>query len=451
MKLKILLLCDYNLSNASMVIDHINSLYRYSENEVYVLSDIIKNNGNIPNNIKLIDSNDSKKIDNVLDLFDCVVIHYSLTLALETYISHKLKQKLRDFEGLKVLFIQDEYRFLDKTIENINFAGIDLIFSCIPTKEIPKIYKKSELPNVKIVNVLTGYTSEYLSYFPIKPFKKRKYDVSYRGRKYPLWHGRLGFEKWNIAKQFIIDAKKYKLKTNISVEENRRYYGYSWIEFLQNTKAVLGVESGASVFDYSGEISAKVEIYENLLKNSKKKTLSEEKAELDEYRKKFFKDIEDRYEFSQISPRIFEAISLKTVLILYEGNYSGILKAWKHYIPLKKDHSNMNEVVDVLKDDKKCAEMVSNAYIDIVLSEKYSYKKFVQSFDREIEKEYLNKAPKRKYADDLISQELFMKTNKVFLFNNPYIFSVPVANNIIKYLKGSLLLTFFRKIKKRIK
>ena len=39
----------------------------------------------------------------------------------------------------------------------------------------------------------------------------------------------------------------------------------------------------------------------------------------------------------QISPKMFEAISLGTVLVMFEGKYSNILKPDLHYISLKKD------------------------------------------------------------------------------------------------------------------
>ncbi|MBT8506740.1 hypothetical protein B1F79_04690 [Coxiella-like endosymbiont of Rhipicephalus sanguineus] len=54
--------------------------------------------------------------------------------------------------------------------------------------------------------------------------------------------------------------------------------------------------------------------------------------------------IGEKIDYNQISPRHFEAVATKTLQILYEGEYSNILKPWVHYVPLKKDYSNFDEV-----------------------------------------------------------------------------------------------------------
>ena len=96
---------------------------------------------------------------------------------------------------------------------------------------------------------------------------------------------------------------------------------------------MLGVESGASVFDFTGEIQSKVEQYEK----------ENPGADFYEIRDKFFKKEDGKISLNQISPRCFEAAALKTLMILYEGEYSGILVPWRHYVPLKKDHSNIRK------------------------------------------------------------------------------------------------------------
>ena len=72
-------------------------------------------------------------------------------------------------------------------------------------------------------------------------------------------------------------------------------------------------------------------------------------------------------------------------MILYEGNYSGILEPWRHYVPLKKDHSNMAEVVAVLRDPSRLAEIVQCAYDEIALNPRYSFAAAVAAADAAIE------------------------------------------------------------------
>lgn len=87
---------------------------------------------------------------------------------------------------------------------------------------------------------------------------------------------------------------------------------------------------------------------------------------------------------NQISPRIFEAIENKTLLVLSEGEYSGVIKAGKHYFPLKKDLSNLNEMIKLLKDNNNIQKIVDNAYVDIIDSNKYGYKSYVKKIEKEI-------------------------------------------------------------------
>ena len=53
---------------------------------------------------------------------------------------------------------------------------------------------------------------------------------------------------------------------------------------------------------------------------------------------------EDNIPYRTISPRHFEASALRLCQILLEGKYSGVMRPMVHYIPLKKDFSNFDEV-----------------------------------------------------------------------------------------------------------
>ena len=362
--LNVLLLCDYQPYNAATIVDHINAFFYYSRHDMYVYAGIVQNGGNIPDDLEL-------------ERFDCIIVHYSLTLAIDAYVSPLSKYRLKKFKGLKAIFIQDEYRFVDRTVEMLSEIGFHIVFTCVPDSAVEKVYPRSRLPGMKKINVLTGYVPFQLTTESIRPLRKRRYDVGYRGRKYPFWHGRLGLEKWEIAEKFKKQARMAGFKVNISYREEDRLYCSDWIEFLKSCKAVLGVESGASVFDLSGRISANVEVYTELLKNEREK----DGVSYEEVRDKYFKERQDEIPLEQISSRCFEAIATKTMLILYEGEYSGILHPWIHYVPLKKDHSNFVEIADVLRDNKRIAEIIATTYSDIVVNESYSYKKFIKGID----------------------------------------------------------------------
>ena len=78
-------------------------------------------------------------------------------------------------------------------------------------------------------------------------------------------------------------------------------------------------------------------------------------------------------------------------MIGLRGEYSNILKANIHYIPLDKDYKNIKEILTKLKDLEYLQKMVNRTYEDIILSDKYSYRSFIKEFDRIVESEFKKK------------------------------------------------------------
>ena len=345
-RLELLLLTDFDRRSASTIRDHVDSFGAFSRHRFRRLSIY----GDLP---PLLD----------LSHFDGVVIHYTLIACMDHYLSPAARAQLRAFAGLKAIFIQDEYRFVNRTIAAMRDLGINLLFTCVPEPEIEKVYSAAALPDVVKVNVLTGYVPPNLLGRTVPPPAARPIDIGYRSRRVPDYLGRLGREKWEIGERVAADAEKYGLIADISCREEDRIYGEAWIEFVLRCKAMLGVESGASVFDFTGDIERAVA--EHLRRRPEASYADLERLYLAEH--------EGKIRLNQISPRCFEAAALRTLMILYEGEYSGILTAWRHYVPLRKDHANMAEVVDVLRDSAKIAEIIERAYREIALDPVYSY------------------------------------------------------------------------------
>jgi hypothetical protein len=402
----VLILWDDSKSVASTVISHVESIKNYSVNRVY-LFDMF---GDIPESLDL-------------NRFDAVVVHYSLVLCSKKYVSLSLLDRLRCYSGVKCVFIQDEYRHVNKTIEAMLYIGVDIIFTCVPKSEINKVYPDHIFPDVLKVNVLTGYVDSSLLDYRVPQYSDRLIDIGYRARKPPAYLGELGQEKWHIGRIVADDAKKMNLKVDLAYREEERLYGDAWLKFVSNCKAVLGVESGASVFDFTGDVVANVTA---ALKNNPNLKFAE-------LQQRFFSKLEGAIKLNQISPRCFEAAALKTLMILYEGEYSGRLKPWRHYLPLKKDHSNFSEIVSYLKDEKKALEIINNAYAEVALNPDNSFKAMVNIFDNAIEQKFLvsSKLLHLSYTDDEFYkvQRVAHKVNfkskckrKIILFTYVFIF-----------------------------
>jgi hypothetical protein len=250
--------------------------------------------------------------------------------------------------------------------------GINVLFTCVPERESEKVYPSDKLPGVTKINVLTGYVPEALLSRSALPYSERRIDVGYRARKVPPWLGELGQEKYRIGKKFRDEAAADGVVVDISFREEDRLYGEDWIKFVTSCRAMLGVESGASVFDFTGEIQRNVDAHAR----------REPGVAFEKLKQLYFADADGRIRMNQISPRCFEAAALRTLLIMYEGEYSGRMTPWRHYVPLKKDHSNHIEVVTVLKDQARAHQIIETAYREVACNPSNTFQALVDQFDR---------------------------------------------------------------------
>lgn len=298
-----------------------------------------------------------------LDQFDAIGIHYSIRPHQSYYFPKSLFEAVSRFKGIKFLFLQDEYQDVNKAQEAILSLGIDVFFTLLREEYWAKGYPRLVNSKVKLVNTLTAYVPDEFKEMTQKPLEERKIDVFYRGREYEFWLGELTHEKKEIVEGFLARQKQYALKLNISLKEEDRLYGKDWFDALNDSRCVLATESGASVWDFNGEAKRAVIRYMAKHKN----------ANFEEVYENVLAPFDGIIRYSAISPRIFEAIAVGTVLIMFPGVYDNIVKPGIHYIELKRDFSNFDEVVRKLNDDAYLDEIKRRALEDVILSEKYTF------------------------------------------------------------------------------
>ena len=359
-RLSILLLCDDEPGNASTILDHINAFGRYSRHQVKRFN---------PRGMPRIAALD-------LNEFDVVVIHYSLVLINDSYVSSDFREKLRRFRGLKVQFLQDEYRWVDAMTAVGRDIGIHVLFTVVPEPAAGQLYD-SRLPGVRRVLTLTGFVPENVRERPIRPLRLRPIDVGYRGRDLPWWLGRLAYEKQDIARQFRERAPAYGLRTDIGWLEKDRIYGHRWVEFVESSRATLGTESGASIADFDGSVE----------RVTRKHLAATPGATFEEVHEAVLRPYEGNVRINVVSPRVFEAAALGTVLVMYPGEYSGVVSPGQHYLVLEKDFSNMDEVAAKLRDDAFMSALADRAHDHLVRSGRWSYETFVKEFDEVVAEE----------------------------------------------------------------
>lgn len=362
--LNILYICntpnERDSTTANAIFDYLDAFSIYSTNNIFVLS----NTGRLPSWVDLAQ-------------YDAVVIHWSIYLLGEDYIASSSLEALAAFRGLKILFIQDEYRTIRAFWDVIRRVKFDVIFTCMPPHLVDVVYPPSELPHVRKVSILTGYVPSALCHVKVPSIDERTVDVFYRGRQLPYWLGRVAQEKHWVASEFERKTEGKALTLDLKTAEAERIYGDEWLRRLMNCRATIGVESAASILDFDGSIQKSVEAF--MRKNPE--------ATFEECERTCFPGLDGKWNTAQISPRIFEAIALRTPLILLEGSYSGLLEPGRHYIPLRKDFSNIDEVVKALKDDAYLRNISLAAFHEVALNPTLGYPHFISRFDKVIEEE----------------------------------------------------------------
>jgi len=325
------------------------------------------------NSIEYVSTTDFFTKENNLNVYDCLCL-YKFHFSKEASLSLSQKLKIREYPGIKAIFLEEEYFLIDERVENIKFMDINLIFSPLPSRVIPKIYKNLYRER-KIIKVFNGYIDDSLLGIKLKAYEKRPIDIAYRALNLPAFYGRLGQEKNHIGTLFLEHAKEYGLSTDISNDFSRRFLGEKWRSFLCSSKAVLGVEGHSGVVDFNKKI------YDSAIEYERKNPL----ASFEKIERIFFNGLDGIYNTRSITPRHFEYAACRCLMFLYEGEYEGCLEPYKHYLPIQKDFSNIRDVISAFKNPIKAEEIINNAYKDIALNHTYHFKEYVAIFDRELD------------------------------------------------------------------
>ena len=357
--LRLLLLAD-DQHPANVVQDHIRSFSEFSIHNVSIVN---------TRSVKFPD------LDSLSDI-DAILIHYSIFVIEENYLSKDWQEFISIFSGPVAVIHEDEYQRINEFTQKFADLGVKAVFSCLDsTDTLKSVYGRSTfLRDTFFFSCLPGYIAPHLLGILSPPIAERPFDIVYRGRNLRPELGRLAQEKRLIGEQVIAAKSIHGLACDISSAEEDRIYGIQWQAFLMSGKAMLGVEGGASIFDFDGSISEAVAAY---LK-------AYPRAEFEDVWKEVLAEHEGNIQFRTITPKFFEAISAKTVLVLYPGKYNDLLIPDRHFIPLERDGSNLLDVVSKLKDHNYLQAMADRAYSEVLSRTELGTQFYVKQIDRVI-------------------------------------------------------------------
>lgn len=309
-----------------------------------------------------------KEINFDLVIFHTVFMSFRWGMKKEYNRLFKLLRYFRECSFLKIAMPQDEWIHTNLLNDFILDFGISKVFSVAPKSEWPVIYNKVDFSKVSFHRILTGYIDpSIVKKFANPELNNREVTVGYRAYKAPPWLGKHGYLKTLIADIFKKKSIEADFISDISVKQEDTFLGDAWYKFLLNCKYFIGVEGGSTVLDPDGTIWEK----------GVKFLMANPNASYEEIEMNVFPGKEGSLNLVAISPRHLECCITKTCQILIKGSYNGILIPGKHFIELNPDFSNINSVIETIKDDTLREQIVNDAYKDIVVSNKYSYPEFV--------------------------------------------------------------------------
>ncbi len=283
--------------------------------------------------------------------FDAIVLDVTFLTARWASLDFLQARKdayafVRESGAVKIAFPQDEYDcnvLLDDWMCDWN---IDVVFSVIASGWdvlYPRYHKHG---NIRLG--YTGYIDESLIDRPTQPFQARTIDIGYRAKKLPPYFGRVGQTKWTIGRDVARLATNTGLNVDIELGDKGTLFGDAWLKFIDNSKFTLGANSGSSLLDPTGEIQRHVRAY----------LAANPDATFETVEAACFAGQEGLYSFTAISPRVLEAALLDSAQILVDGDYSDIIKPGEHYIPIRQDASNFEEVRAAMSDTNEVIKMI---------------------------------------------------------------------------------------------
>ena len=340
------------------VSDHLYSLRRYSDRRCFYLNLGLRQ---VPRHLTSVS-------------FDAVVFHTSfLSGRWAPGLFEELCERAAPLKGkgqVRIVLPQDEFFRTDAVSRFIADFDVDLVLSVSPESEWPKQYPDVDRERVRFGRVLTGYldedTVDRIDRI-VAGVGQRPVDVGYRAWHAAPWLGSQGQLKTRLASVFEAKAAERGLVADISTRHEDTILGDDWLRYLASCKYTIGVEGGASVLDFDGSLHERTQAY-----------LDEHPgATYEQVEAACFPGRDGELDLKALSPRHLEACATRTCQVLIEGEYDGVLRAGEHYIELKRDFSNLGEVLDQIQSDERRDQIAERAYRDVVASGNWNYGRMV--------------------------------------------------------------------------
>lgn len=398
--MKTLVLYAYHTDQLSYYDDWIDAFKSHQELDVTCV-DVYSSDA-------FIHPNAYREIKRLIEYFDLIILHHSMN-GDSIKFTVPFVSALKNRKGKLVSFVGNEVNLLNigmaPKIELLKKLDVDIIITQLLLEGGAWLYK--ECKNSKVISLPHGLNPKH--FFSQTNFKDRKIDIGTRSARYGPYLG--DNDRNNIIDHFRQNTYGLTVDVGEDNKVSQRFDRKGWRNFLDNCKATLATEAGSFYLESNDEMIGKIKkflskkssdivlqkknlqvkrnyfslykFFVNLVKNTKGNTIFEKldedlEADFSVIYEHFFRNVEKAPVYTKcISSRHFDAVGTCTLQIMYPGRYNDILKPNQHYFELKKDHSNIEDLLSLLADSKRVQSMTSLTY-DYVL-ENHTHRHRVES------------------------------------------------------------------------
>ncbi len=341
-----------------------------------------------------------------IQTYDVIVLHHSMNGDTLNYLKPYVTA-LQNRRGKLISFVGNEVNLPTvKIADKINcLQQIEADFIATQLLEEAGQWLYKDCKKSKVISVPHALNSK--AFISQHNFIDRKIDIGTRSARYGVYIG--DNDRNNIINYFHNKSSLFNLKVDLGLSSSqKRFNRQEWAYFLSSCKATLSTEAGSFYLEPDDKLIKTIHQYlksksskfvlpnetflrktyratvplflrEMISKALKNKIIESDSVDQDvdfqEIYNKFFANAQKAPVYTKaISSRHFDAIGTKTLHIMYPGRYNDILTPGEHYFELKRDHSNVEDLLALLSDAKKVNNVTEAAYNHVMHKHKHKHR-----------------------------------------------------------------------------
>lgn len=284
---------------------------------------------------------------------------------------HRLREEwafLRSHPAVKIAFPQDDASHSALYDYWLHWMRTDVVFTVRPEK-VERLYPLTS-KSATFVPTVAGFLDDKSLHelaARARPWHERGLVMGQRVTRYPAWGGRFARRKSDIVLRIGEECARRGLPVDISTDTKDVLHGDEWFDFLGNCRFVAGAEGGHGLCDPYGAIQDAVNDY----------VARHPDAEFEEIEQACFEGLDGQELFPGFAPRVLEAALMGCGQLMLEGHYRGFIRPGEHYIEVRDDYANLDDVFAQMSNPDHVAGMIANCTRDLVLNPAFRFSTLV--------------------------------------------------------------------------